>query len=172
MWLTTWDQSQDLHDGRRDLAPAGCPLTFVQRIKYRMAGTMEQKGKHCAATHNSYLGTEDKPLSEGLAPPHMPLTPTICVTAKPSQGPWAAILGRQLNQHSYIFPLSFKAGSVETRPVQNTLRSPCTCSNHLALASGVLGLKGVWLKTWPDMYRGKWRSLKFGRFHFLYFRVS
>lgn len=39
-----------------DLAPAGCPLTFVHGIKHRMAGTMEQTGKHCAATQNIYPG--------------------------------------------------------------------------------------------------------------------
>lgn len=60
-----------------DLAPAGCPLTFVHRIKYRMAGTMEQKGKHSAATQSIYPGTEDKPVRDGLAPPHMTLTTTI-----------------------------------------------------------------------------------------------
>lgn len=75
-----------------------------------MAGTMEQKGKHCAATHNIYLGTEDKPVSEGLAP-HMTLTTTICATAKPPQGHWAAIfsrnsdsiLGRQTNIPTFFF---------------------------------------------------------------------
>lgn len=63
----------------------------VHRIKYRMAGTMEQKGKHCAATENISPGADDECVSEGLAPPHMTLTTTICATLKPSQGHWAAM---------------------------------------------------------------------------------
>lgn len=50
----------------------------VHRIKYRTAGTMEQKGKHCAATENIFPGADDECVSEGLAPPHMTLTTTIC----------------------------------------------------------------------------------------------